>query len=147
VWHWRIWTGTKKRSLLSRKLSKRDPATTGVGIDKGDALRQLERYQEAIASYDQALDRRPNDYWSWYRRGDALRNWGRLEEALTSYDRALDVEPADYWSWYQRGELLRQLRRYQEAVTSYDKALESEPEDEYALYNQACCYALLGMLN
>jgi tetratricopeptide (TPR) repeat protein len=49
----------------------------------------------AIASYDRALEIKPDYHEAWNNRGVALGNLGRLEEAIASYDRALEIKP-DY---------------------------------------------------
>ncbi|MEH1798955.1 MAG: tetratricopeptide repeat protein, partial [Nostoc sp.] len=45
--------------------------------NRGYALRNLGRTEEAIASYDQALKFKPDYHQAWYNRGYALRNLGR----------------------------------------------------------------------
>ena len=38
----------------------------------------------AIASFDKALEIKPDSYEAWYNRGNALGNLGRLKEAIAS---------------------------------------------------------------
>ncbi|MBD2498663.1 tetratricopeptide repeat protein [Nostoc sp. FACHB-280] len=89
-------------------------------------------YKEAIASYDKALEIKPDYYAAWYNRGIALDNSERNEEAITSYDKALEIKPDDNPTWHNRGNALRNLGRYEEAIASYDKALEIKPDDHEA---------------
>ncbi|BDA65900.1 hypothetical protein CAL7716_000660 [Calothrix sp. PCC 7716] len=49
-------------------------------------LGQLGRFEEAIASYDKAVEIKPDFYEAWNNRGNALRNLERFEEAIISYD-------------------------------------------------------------
>jgi superkiller protein 3 len=51
--------------------------------------------EEAIASYDKALEIKPDFHEAWNNRGNALDNLGRLEDAIASYDKALEIKP-DY---------------------------------------------------
>ncbi|WP_146220329.1 tetratricopeptide repeat protein, partial [Microcystis aeruginosa] len=53
----------------------------------------------AIASYDRALEFKPDDHPAWNNRGIALYNLGRYEEAIASYDRALEIKPDDHQAW------------------------------------------------
>ncbi len=108
------------------------------------ALEDLDRYEEAIASFQNALKDRPDDYWSWYRQGDALRQLGRYHEAIASYDRALESRPDDYWSWYRRGDVLRHWGRLEAALASYDKALEVKPTDYWSWYQRGEVLRQLG---
>ena len=95
---------------------------------RGIALRDLGRYEEALACYDKAIEIKP-DYFVWDNRGDVLRNLGRYEEALASYDKAIEIKPDYYYSLFSRGYVLRALTRYEEAIISFDKAVEIEPDD------------------
>ena len=45
----------------------------------------------AIASYDRALEIKPDYHEAWYNRGIALDNLGRFEQAIASYDRAIKI--------------------------------------------------------
>ena len=110
--------------------------------NRGNALFNLGRLEEAIASYDQALKIKPDDHEAWNNRGIALRNLGRLEEAITSYENALKFKPDLHEAWYNRGFVLLNLGRLEEAITSYDNALKLKPDDANAYYNKACAYAL-----
>jgi tetratricopeptide (TPR) repeat protein len=50
----------------------------------------------AIASYDKALEIKPDFHEAWNGRGIALDNLGRYEEAIASWDRALEIKPDDH---------------------------------------------------
>ena len=102
-------------------------------------------YNSAIASYDKALEFKPDKDEAWNNRGIALHNLGRYEAAIASYDKALEFKPDDDQAWNNRGSALGNLGRYEAAIASYDKALEFKPDDDGAFYNKACCYALQGI--
>ncbi len=99
--------------------------------EQGNILAAADDYEEALASYDKALEIKPDYHYIWYRRGEALRNLGRYEKAIASYDQALKVEPDYYYPWFTRDNALSNLGRYEEAIASYDQALKVEP-DSYA---------------
>ncbi|GAB4459995.1 MAG: hypothetical protein OHK0037_06410 [Elainellaceae cyanobacterium] len=62
-------------------------------VGRGDALSQLERYEEAIAAYEQAIALK-NDYpEAWINRGNALSRSGKTIDALKSYNQALKIKP------------------------------------------------------
>ncbi|OCQ89762.1 prenyltransferase [Nostoc sp. MBR 210] len=89
-------------------------------------------YKEAIASYDKALEIKPDKHEAWNNRGIALRNLGRNEEAVASFDKALEIQPDDAIAWYSRGIALKNLGRYEEALTSIDKSFEFKSDDYYS---------------
>jgi tetratricopeptide (TPR) repeat protein len=108
--------------------------------------RSAEDYAKAIASYDKALEFKPDKDEAWNNRGIALGNLGRLEDAIASYDKALEFKPDDHEAWYNRGIALGNLGRLEDAIASYDKALEFKPDDHEAWYNRGIALGNLGRL-
>ncbi|MEG4391255.1 CHAT domain-containing protein, partial [Microcoleus sp. BROC3] len=102
--------------------------------------------EEAIASYDKALEIKPDKHEPWYSRGNALSNLGRLEEAIASYDKALEIKPDKHEPWYSRGIALNKLGRLEEVIASYDKALKIKPDKHEAWYNRGIALNKLGRL-
>jgi tetratricopeptide (TPR) repeat protein len=62
-------------------------------FNRGISLYNLGRYEEAIKSYDRALEIKPDKYKAWFNRGICLDNLGRYEESIESYDRATEINP------------------------------------------------------
>ncbi len=60
----------------------------------GVTLRKLGRCEEAIASYNRAIEIDPTDATTHCNMGVALRKLGRCEEAIASYNRALEIDPS-----------------------------------------------------
>lgn len=85
--------------------------------------------EEAIASFDKALELKLEDADIWCNRGKALQELGQLEEAVTNFDRAIEIKPDQLDSWYSRGKVLQELGRIEEALTCFDKALEINSND------------------
>ena len=56
--------------------------------NRGNALRELKRFDEALASYDKALALKPDYAEALINRGNALLELKRFDEALASYDQA-----------------------------------------------------------
>uniref|UniRef100_UPI0039C6A069 tetratricopeptide repeat protein n=1 Tax=Nodularia chucula TaxID=3093667 RepID=UPI0039C6A069 len=79
-------------------------------------------YKQALASYDKALEFKPDNHDAWNKRGIALWNLGRYEQAIASFDKALEFKPDDHEACYNRGIALGNLERYEEAISSFDKA-------------------------
>ncbi|MFN9258799.1 tetratricopeptide repeat protein [Microcystis sp.] len=101
-------------------------------------------YEQAIASYDKALEIKPDDHDAWNYRGVALDDLGRFAEAIASYDKALEIKPDDHQAWYNRGFALDDLGRFEEAIASYDRALEIKPDDHQAWYNRGSALVEVG---
>lgn len=105
-------------------------------------MARLEHYQEAIASYEKALEVESNSHQAWNNQGSVLCNLGRYEEAIISYEKALKIKPDKHEALSGKGNALCKLGCYDDALTSFDRALEFASSDPSLYYNKACTYAL-----
>jgi predicted O-linked N-acetylglucosamine transferase (SPINDLY family) len=94
----------------------------------GMSLQDLNRLDEAIASYDRAIALKPDFIEALYNRGNALQLVSRLDEALANYDRTLALRPDFAEAYYNRGIAQQKLNRLDEALASYDRALALRPD-------------------
>ncbi len=101
-------------------------------------------FEGAIASYDKALEIKPDQHESWNNRGSALYDLGRLEDAIASYDKALEFKPDLHEAWFGRSNILRKLGRLEDEIASYDKALEIKPDQHEAWNNRGSALVNLG---
>jgi tetratricopeptide (TPR) repeat protein len=69
----------------------------------------LNRYEEAIASYDRTLALVPKADAAWFNRGLALASLKRYKEAITSFDEALRINPKNADARENRDLLQRQV--------------------------------------
>jgi predicted O-linked N-acetylglucosamine transferase (SPINDLY family) len=130
------------RGVVVQDLQRRE-ATLAARPDDAEALnrrgitlRNLQRLQDALASFDQALDLRPDYADALNNRAITLQDLGRLEEALLSYDRALAITPGSADLHYNRGIALQRLNAHDDALASFDQALAISPNHVDALCNR-----------
>ncbi len=61
--------------------------------NRGIALSQQEKYNEAIECFDKAIAADPDYKLAWYNKGAALREDGRYPEAVEAYNKAIELDP------------------------------------------------------
>ena len=94
----------------------------------GTALLQLDRVQEAIGQYEQALRIKP-DYGEPHNNlGVALVRLGRVEEGIGHYQQALRLNPDSAEAHYNLGVALGQTGKMQEAIGHFEEAVRIKPE-------------------
>ena len=96
---------------------------------KGAALVDLERYREALASLEEALEHDPDLAIAWHELGLAAYRLGDRNRALLALDRAFALEPHSE-TLKLRGRILREAGRFQAAEVAFEGAAQSAEHDE-----------------
>ncbi|MBD2567887.1 tetratricopeptide repeat protein [Anabaena lutea] len=109
---------------------------SGICVNQNDEPPNLQKPEEVIESYKEAIAIQPDQHETCYHRGKALKALQRYEEAIESYNQAIAIKSDYYEAWYNRGLTLRTLRRYEEAIESYDKAIAIQPDQHEAWYHR-----------
>jgi tetratricopeptide (TPR) repeat protein len=121
-----------------------DTKRTRNWYNKGVALGELGKYEEAIKCYDRAIEIKSNYEQAWYNKGWALGELGKYEEAIKCYDKAIEIKPNYEQAWYNKGVALGKLGKHEEEIKCYDKAIEIKPNYEQAWYNKGVTLGELG---
>lgn len=112
---------------LIDKAIRVNPNVPAAYNNRGNALMDLKRFDEALISYNKALSLK-SDYASAHNnRGNALQMLDRLDEALASYEKALSLDPRHPDAHFNRGNVLAKFKRLDEAIACYDKAVSLRP--------------------
>src|SRR5438876_4301942 len=96
---------------------------------KGAALIELERYREALATLEQAVEADPDLGLVWHELGYAAYRLGDGNRALLALDRAFALEPHTE-TLRLRGRILRDAGRYQAAEVAFEGAAQAAEHGE-----------------
>jgi tetratricopeptide (TPR) repeat protein len=111
-------------------------------FEKATILSSRQSYEDAIRSYDKAVEFNPDYCQALHNRGNRLLKLNRNEEAIASFDKVIELKPDCHQAWNGRGLALIQLDRNEEAITFFNIAIELNPE-----YCNAWCCCGLALLN
>lgn len=114
--------------------------------NRGVILQLLNRYAEALASYDRAVALKPGYANAHFNRGTVLKKLTRREESLASYDRAIALKPDHAEAFNNRGVVLQEMKRYADALASYDRTIALNPAHAEAHNNRGIVLASLGRM-
>ena len=126
------------------RMLKKDPKNVNAVIDKGIALGNRGKDEEAIQAFDKVLEIEPNNVNALFNKGYSLTNLEKNEEAIHFFDKVLEINPHHFDAQFNKGYSLGELGKHNETVEAYDKALEIEPNDVNALYNKGHTLNKLG---
>ena len=104
-------------------------------IEEGDALRNLNRYEEALAAYERASRLDPTFVEAYGCKGIVLLKLKRYEEALATFEQAISLNPNDADIYFGKSIILRNLNRYEEALAAHEQAIRLDP-DNATYYNE-----------
>ena len=118
-----------------------------LGLDKpfwtyknlGDALRQKNCLDEAIANYQKAIALNPGNPEVYDSLAQAQSQQGDYLEAIANYQKVIELgleEP--FWTYVNLGNDLVKQNRLEEAIVSYQNAIKAKPRSAETLmvYNQ-----------
>ena len=114
-----------------------DSNVAGLHNNRGNALVDLKRHEEALAAFDRALTLDPELPEAHVGRGNALRSLKRLAEAMRCYETAQRLRPDYPEAHCNSGNVLLDLRRYEAAIDCYDRAIALKAELVEAHNNRA----------
>ena len=110
----------------------------------GTELQAQGKLDEAIAFYNAALARDPNDAVTRSNLGAALADKGRLDEAIAQYRTALALAPEDADSHFNLGNVLADSGQHEDAAHHYRRAIELRPNRVEAVNNLGLLLAATG---
>jgi tetratricopeptide (TPR) repeat protein len=100
-----------------------------VANRRAESLYKLDRYEEALAAFNNVILEFPKHDFAYKRKGDALYKLGRYEEALAAYEKAISLGLETTLIYTSKGNVLYQLGRFQEAIDAFDHAIRLTPID------------------
>ncbi|WP_377475329.1 MAG: tetratricopeptide repeat protein [Microcoleus anatoxicus] len=115
--------------------------TAGDYAKQGDACFFENRYEDAIAAYNLALQIQPDLADTWNNRGVVLTRMQRYPEAIASYEQATAIRPNYPDAWNNRGVVLLELQQYQEAIACYEQAIQAKPDYADAWNNRGVAFS------
>lgn len=92
-------------------------------------------YDAALAQYQTAIERNPDDAESHSNLGQMLVRLQRPAEALPYFDRAIALVPRRWAYHFNRARALGLLERWDEAITGYRTAQQLFPDDYATAFN------------
>ncbi len=104
--------------------------------NKGVALGELGKYDEAIKAYNEAIRVNPDLIVAWFQKGNALHKQGKYDAAIKTYDAAIRLDPKYPIIWSNKGVSLGNQGRYDEAIKCYDEAIRLDPNSDDAWNNK-----------
>ena len=129
--------------LISQAIAL-NPNNAAAHYNLGNVLKELNKINEAITSYDKAINIKP-DHELYFLKGMALYELKKFDGALISYNESIKLKPDAISAYCNRGQILVELSKIKDGIADYDKAIQINPNFINARYNKGLALKLLGM--
>ena len=115
-----------------------------VHADRGRALLQLGKADEAIAAFQNAHELMPENLEPLYHLAALYAKKGELQTAVEKFSDACEIAPSNPDVWYNRGCAYAELSRYEEAESDFSRAIALRVDDYVYYHNRAVVKRKLG---
>lgn len=114
-----------------RRATELDPTYASAWYNLAYSLKELGRFDEALAACDRALALGPNQAFYWNLRGYILDALGRFQDQLAAAERAIELKPSSARNWANKADALISLGRPAEALEAAERGLAITPGSEF----------------
>jgi tetratricopeptide (TPR) repeat protein len=118
--------GNGDQKAANGHLDAATAAQVALLLGKAQSLLHLDKPEEALVCFDEALALDRNNTEALVKKGAALEKLKRLEDAVVCYDSALAVDDSMTLAYLYKGGVFNQLERFSEALQCYEKALRTQ---------------------
>lgn len=99
-----------------------------IWYERGLALSQLQRWEDANKTYDHVLQHDDNKT-VWLNKGVCLSKMGRFQEALECYERATNLDPTYVLAWKNKAVVHRKMGSLDDALQCHERAKDVQNLD------------------
>jgi tetratricopeptide (TPR) repeat protein len=96
-------------------------STSDLWYNKGLVLDKQGNLEQAITSYDKAIEIKPGYANAWYSKGLAFGKLGDYKKAMKCFDKAIEIKPGYANAWYSKGLAFGKLGKRKQAIKCFDK--------------------------
>ena len=107
-------------------------AAIALLLGKGQTLLKLDKPEEAIACFDEALAIEAGNTDILVRKGAALERLQKMDEAIACYDMAIAADSSMTMAYLYKGGVYNRMERYSEALECYEQALKTQQKGQAA---------------
>ncbi len=116
-------------------------------VNKGLAHVYLEKYDDALAIYNEGLKIYPKNYLLWYNKGLVLEKLEKKNEAITAYQNAISLNPTYARPHLQLGNICYKQQRISQALMCFNIYLLLSHDEEGAFETLNSLNALVADRN
>jgi len=108
--------------------------------NQGIAFDKIGQYDQAISSFNKAIEINPKYTDAYFNRGMAYAAKGQFNQAISDYNKVLESNPRDAEAYENRGLAYSKQGQLDQAISDFNKALEIDSTLTLAYYGRGVSY-------
>jgi tetratricopeptide (TPR) repeat protein len=124
----------------AKKIIELEPANETNHYYLGLTYFKGQKYEEAIAAFQQAIAVKADFPHAWFQIGSSYINMKKYREAAEAYKKYAELAPDDPSGWLSIGVAYMQAKDFEAALAPLRKAVELKPDNAVAQFNLAIVY-------
>lgn len=121
-----------------------NPTQIQAALNNAQSLFDLGQLDLALESFNEVLDRKPDNLDALFGRGSIYLEQGLAEQALADFDRLIELDDENPVYYFSRGLANLDLDNFQAAIDDFTEYISMVPEDPDAYAFRATAYVELG---
>ena len=126
------------------ELNLLNPNSAEAYNNRGNIKFDNGKYEDAIADYNIALQKKPNFALAYFGRGNVKGDLGQYRDAIADFDEAIRIKPNFAAAYNNRGNAKDYLGQYRDAIADFDEAIRIKPNFAAAYNNRGNAKDYLG---
>jgi protein O-mannosyl-transferase len=131
----------KNDMTLWNDVISRDQNIYEAYINRGNAFKNENKNDLAMADFSKAIELNPNSSFAFYNRGTAYEDAKKYELAMADYNKAIELNPDFSPAYNNRGNLYANGNKSDLALADFNKAIELNKDYSQAYNNRGNLYA------
>ena len=132
----------KDEVTLSTDSIKKSPGKARPYNNRGDALVDQKKLEEAYNDFNEAIALNPSYAMAYYNRGNLLKMQKKYDQALKDFNYAIGNRPDFDKAYNNRGSVFKELNQLDEALADYNRAISINHDYPMAYNNRGSVYIL-----
>eukprot|EP01117_Protostelium_nocturnum_P015048 TRINITY_DN5795_c0_g1_i1.p1 TRINITY_DN5795_c0_g1~~TRINITY_DN5795_c0_g1_i1.p1 ORF type:complete len:458 (+),score=143.57 TRINITY_DN5795_c0_g1_i1:209-1582(+) len=127
-------SGKKKEALADYEKALASKASKDIWFKKGLILYEMERYEDAIKDFDDAISGGDKDWKIYSTRGKCFGALNKNEEAVKDFTKVIELCSEERYkaeAYHDRGNAYKSIEKYKEALEDMSEAIRLSPEADH----------------
>jgi len=127
---------------LSTDSIMKSPGKARPYNNRGDALVDQKKFEEAFNDFNKAIELVPNYAMAYYNRGNLYHKEKKYDQAIADFNSAIRYRPEFDRAFNNRGSVFKEINRLDEALADFDQAIAINRHYHMAYNNRGSVYIL-----